>query len=303
MRRAGVAGAVLAASVLVPGVPVAQATANPCSSRAHPVIARRLGKGILAALRGRTGTEAVAVFDRKNGITCLVNSARRYDSASVVKVTVLGALLRRAAERGRALTSQEKSLAHAMITRSDNGATSTLWRSLGRSRIQRFVRLTKMSQTKVGPGGYWGLTQITARDELRLLKVLTRHNRVLPDRSRAYALKLMSQVVSSQRWGVAAGAPSRTGVHLKNGWLPRYGRSWRVHSIGSFDGGGRDYMIVVLTQNAPSMTYGIGSIERVARTVHHTLNPGRRSMVAETTPPGPTWETSDGSVPELLGLP
>ncbi|WP_116026594.1 serine hydrolase [Thermomonospora umbrina] len=277
------------------------AASQPCASRRHPVVARRLGHAITSALSARTGTEAVGVYDHRRGLTCWVRGGRRYDSASVVKVTVLGVLLRRAMDRRRSLTSRERSLARAMITRSDNDATSQLWRSLGRTRLQRFLDRAAMTQTRLGKGGYWGLTQITARDEIRLLRVLTHRNGLLNDTSRAYALKLMSEVVSSQRWGVPAGAPKGSRMHLKNGWLPRHGRYWRVHSIGAFRGGDRDYTIVVLTQDTPSMSYGIRTIERVARAVHRHLNPADTSGIP-ATPPDPSWETSDGSaVPEPTG--
>jgi hypothetical protein len=241
------------------------------------------------------------VYDRGRGITCWVREDRHHDSASVVKVTVLGALLRRAMERDRRLTPRERALARAMITRSDNDATSTLWRSLGRARLRRFLDLAHLTQTRLGPGGYWGLTQITVRDEIRLLRLLTRRNEVLGAGQREYALRLMAKVVSAQRWGVPAGAPSDVDVHLKNGWLPRHGRHWRVHSIGSFDGRRRDYMIAVLTRDTPSMAYGVRTIERVARAVHRVLNPEEELRVTGT-PPGPDWETSDGSaVPEPTG--
>jgi hypothetical protein len=292
--------AVLWSSALTPAAHAARADAT-CTSQGSPVTARRLGQAIESALRDRTGTESVGVHDRGRGITCWVRKARHYDSASVVKVTVLGALLRRAMEQDRRLTSEERSLARAMITRSDNDATSTLWRSLGRTRLQRFLDLADMTQTRLGPGGYWGLTQITARDEIRLLRLLTRDNEVLGAGSREYALKLMAEVVPSQRWGVPAGAPAEAGVHLKNGWLPRHGRYWRVHSIGAFDGGRRDYMIVVLTEDAPSMSYGVRTIERVARAVHRVLNPQVGLRIADSTP-GPGWGDSDGSaVPEPTG--
>ncbi|MCW2904494.1 MAG: hypothetical protein JWO67_6759 [Streptosporangiaceae bacterium] len=117
------------------------------------------------------------------------------------------------------------------------------------------------------------MSQITAEDEITLLRILTHGNPVLTDRSRRYALDLMSGVVAAQRWGVPAGAPPGATVHVKNGWLPRLTHGWRVHSIGGFDGGGRDYLIVVLSQDNPTMAYGVETIERVAEVVHRALNP------------------------------
>jgi hypothetical protein len=272
------------------------AAANPCKSSAHPKMARNLGNAIRSALRGRSGTESVAVYDRKRRIYCAVDSGRRYDSASVVKATILGALLRKVLDQKRRMTSTEKSLACKMITRSDNDAASALWRSVGRTRMQRFLNRAGMSQTKLGPTHYWGLTQITARDQIRLLNVYTARNKLLSDKARNYGLGLMGKVISSQRWGTPTGRPSGVHWHVKNGWLPRHGRYWRVHSIGSFNGRGQDYEIVVLTRDTPSMAYGIGTIERVARAVHNNLNPGMRTAYVESIPDA-TWETSDGSVP------
>ncbi|MFD0853514.1 serine hydrolase, partial [Actinomadura adrarensis] len=238
---------------------------------------RRLDRALRAALKGRRGTESVAVYDRVRRLSCGVQASRRYDSASVIKVTVLAALLRKHMAADRRLTKNERALAHRMITRSDNDATSALWRSIGRRDLQHFLTLAKMRNTTLGKNGHWGLSQLNAADQIRLLRVLTRPNKVLNDRSRRYALSLMSQVVPAQRWGTTAGRPTGIDWHVKNGWLPRHGRHWRVHSIGAFDGRGRDYMIVVLTRDTPSMRYGVQTIERVARAVHRTLNPGRRA--------------------------
>ncbi len=282
----------------VPGEP--SRPRNPCRSKDHPEIAERLGARIRAALAGRAGTVSVAVADHGRGLRCALAADRRYDSASVVKATVLGALLRRAADEHRAPTAAERSLAHAMITRSDNRAASTLWRSLGRERLARFAERAGMSRTVLGPGGYWGLTQITAHDQLELLARFTRHNDLLPDRARAYALRLLREVVPAQGWGTPAGCPHGVTAHVKNGWLPRHGRFWRVHSIGAFEGPGRSYTIVVLTRDTPSMAYGVTTIERVARAVHRTLNPGMRAAIGDDAAgaaPGGVPAASDGSVP------
>jgi hypothetical protein len=298
MRRALSTGvsitALLTGLVALPAGEAAAATV--CSSTTDAAMARRLSTDIQSALRGRKSTSAVTVYDRERQIKCFVNSGRHYDSASVVKVTILGALLRYAIEQDRLLTANEKSLANKMITKSDNDAASTLWKRLGRTRLQHFLKLAGMTHTTLGSGGYWGLTQITALDEMTLLTKLTHSNSVLTDRARNYALALMKGVVSSQRWGVPAGTPSGVTVHVKNGWLPRSTHGWRVHSIGGFNGGGRDYMIVVLTHDNSSMAYGVQTIERVAQVVHRDLNPGERAAVQESTPDA-TWEIPDAQVP------
>ncbi|POM26419.1 hypothetical protein BTM25_08190 [Actinomadura rubteroloni] len=288
MRFLRVPVALCAVLALLP-VPAARA-GGPCASATRPRLAASLGRQVAAALRGRAGTESVAVLDREHGIVCSVRGDRRYDSASVVKVTILGALL----YQRRGLTSREKALARRMITRSDNDAASALWRQIGRTRMNRFLVRAGMRHTRLGPTHFWGLTQITANDELRLLRVLTSHGTVLSDKARRYILDLMHQVIPQQRWGVPAGRPPGVVWHVKNGWLPRHDRYWRVHSIGSFSGRHRDYLIVVLTQDTPSMRYGVATIERVARAVHGTLNPADRSAL----PPEPqVREESDGSVP------
>ena len=80
---------------------------------------------------------------------------------------------------------------------------------------------------------------------------------MLTTASRDYVLGLMARVVSYERWGVPAGAPTDVTVHVKNGWLPQPTHGWRINSIGSFSGHGKDYMIVVLTDDNPTMAYGV----------------------------------------------
>jgi hypothetical protein len=90
----------------------------------------------------------------------------------VIKVTILGALLRKAEDQHRQLTATEAALARSMITMSDNDAASDLWAELGRSYLQHFLDVAGMRHTWLGPGGYWGLTQITANDQVALLRLL-----------------------------------------------------------------------------------------------------------------------------------
>ncbi|MFF3334731.1 serine hydrolase [Streptomyces sp. NPDC002888] len=275
-HRARLLGAGLAAGACISCVAVATpAAAAPtptvaCTST-KAALAAKLKTDITAALAGRKGTIAVGLYDRTTNTNCTLRASTAFDSASTVKVTVLATLLWDAKKHNRYLTDREATLAKAMITQSDNDSTSTLWRQLGLTKIKGFLTAAGMTQTKPGADGYWGLTQITVTDEQKLLKLITAKNTVLSDNSRAYILKLMSQVVSSQRWGTPSGVPSGVTVALKNGWLQRASNGWRVHSLGAFKGGGHDYVITVLTHGNSTMNYGIATIEGVAKVIHKDL--------------------------------
>jgi Beta-lactamase class A len=179
-----------------------------CTSQ-RPGLAARLSKDIAGALHGRDHAAALALYDRATGTSCDFRADTAFDSASVVKVTILGALLRQSMEQHRALTAHEVELTTAMITKSDNDATNALWHQIGHAGIQHFLTLAGMGDTVPGPKGYWGHTQVTAEDQLRLLRLLTSDNSVLDRDARTYALRLMNRVVPEQRWGTPAGPPRR----------------------------------------------------------------------------------------------
>ncbi|MGW8952617.1 serine hydrolase [Streptomyces sp. NPDC055709] len=289
-------GALCAAAALGVLVPITVSATQDSAGAATPAVActsqkaglaAKLVTDITAALKGRASTTAVLVNDRVTKTSCILRPDTQFDSASVVKVTVLATLLWDAQKTGRQLTATEKSRATAMITKSDNDATSALWKQLGTTKVKGFLTAVGMTKTVPGANGYWGLTQITARDQQKLLGMLTAKNNVLTDASRGYVLQLMNSVVSSQRWGVPAGAPSTAKIHVKNGWLSRATHGWRVHSIGAFTGPTHNYQITVLTHDNKTMNDGINTIQAVARAVHKDLNPtapARLGYVPTATP-------------------
>jgi beta-lactamase class A len=263
--QAGVAAGTSSAGTSVEGFPVT------CTSD-QPGLADRLERDIATALRGHGKASALALYDRTTATSCTFRASTAFDSASVVKVTILGALLRQAAEEHRLLTSREVDLTTAMITKSDNAATNALWHQLGHAGIQHFLDLAGMRDTVPGPKATWGRTQITAGDQVKLLRLLTSDNDVLGERARAYALRLMNRVVPDQRWGTPAGAPGTATVHVKNGWLPLSTNGWRVHSVGVFTGGGHDYGMAVLSHGNRTMENGVTTVERAARVINRDLN-------------------------------
>ncbi|MFJ3952314.1 serine hydrolase [Streptomyces libani] len=279
--RRGLAAVVAAGSlltVLTTATPASAGSASTpvgdskvvCTSK-KPGLAPALSQDIADALHGREGASALAVYDRRTRTHCEFKAGTHFDSASVVKVTVLAALLRQAEEAHRKLTPHEKRLATAMITKSDNKATTALWRRVGPAGIKHFLSMAGMRHTVPGTHGAWGLTQITAADQLTLMQLLTTDNRVLTAASRGYALDLMHRVVPNQRWGVPAGAPDPDAVHVKNGWLPRKTDGWRVNSVGTFHGSGNDYGMAVLSTGNHTMDDGVATVERAARVIHRDL--------------------------------
>ena len=297
--------AVLLGWVLVPllaSPASAAASSVNCRSSSHRALAARLDRDIDRALRGRVSAVAVGVDDPGRGLQCWLNSSAHFDSASVVKVTILSALLGKAQEQHRYLTRTEALLAKEMITDSDNDAASALWDDVGRYDLQHFLNLARMTQTYLGPGPYWGLTQITAYNEVLLLRLLVNRNPVLDTSSRDYVLELMARVIPAQRWGVPAGAPTTLTVHVKNGWLPLLTHGWRINSIGTFTGRGGGYSIVVLTQDNPTMAYGIATIEAIAKVINRDLNPRATSRVPVSRV-SPSWGTPDESIPAQLDMP
>jgi hypothetical protein len=81
--------------------------------------------------------------------------------------------------------------------------------------------------------------------------------------------------------------------------LPRATHGWRIHSIGCFTGHGGGYSIVVLTQDNPSMTYGITTVQAIARVINRDLNPAATARVPASRP-FPSWGTPDERIPAGL---
>jgi hypothetical protein len=213
----------------------------------------------------------VAADDPALGLSCRLHPWQEFHSASVVKVIILAALLRELQADDDDLTSDQAALARAMITESSNAAADALWAEVGQAGLSDFLAAAGMTRTELGPGGYWGLTEVNPHDEMLLLRLLITPNRVLDRRSRDCALRLMAAVTPDQRWGVTAGAAAGVTAHLKNGWLPDPDL-WVINSIGDFTRArGGDYSIAVLTMDNPSMDYGVTTVEAVAAVINRAL--------------------------------
>jgi Beta-lactamase enzyme family len=283
----------LAGAVIVPALAsattaaAAAANAGICKSTQHPRLAARISRRISAVLADRTGSVVgLAASDAADGLTCTLRQSEHFYAASVIKATIISALLLK--EGGpKLLTTAQRDLAYLMITQSNNSAATTLWDEVGMTDMQRFLNKARMRQTLLSDA--WGLTLITPHDELRLLHLLTTKGKVLGNSSRDYVLWLMSKVIPSERWGVSAGAPEDVTVHIKNGWLPFPGADdWNINSIGAFTGKGISYQMVILTAppsraEGQGESYGIQTIEDAAAVINRQL--AGKSASSSVPPP------------------
>ena len=260
----------------------ARAQSSPVPSpRATAAAGHRNPFGPAAAsyLSGRAGAVLAAVYDLRTGRTWHLGQGPPQAEASVVKLDVLETLLaERAQGDGTGLSASERTLAGQMIEDSDNDAATSLWYAVGgAARIRSFNARAGLTQTApsscvVCPGFAWpgwGLTTTTPDDQIALLRQLVTPSSVLPRAAREYALSLMQDVTPAQRWGVSGGVPARVTVALKNGWLPLHGTGsdWQINSVGWISGGGRNYLMAVLSTGNPSEQYGIDTIDELAATV------------------------------------
>ncbi|MEV6614210.1 serine hydrolase [Streptomyces sp. NPDC051051] len=208
---------------------------------------------------------SVAVLDMGTGRSA-VHGTGAFDTASIVKVDILAALLLQAQDAGRQLTAREKAYAAAMIENSDNDSATALWNSIGGAAGLDAANLRfGLTGTRGGDGALWGLTRTTAADQLTLLRQVFGTASKLSGASRTYLQGLMGQIAAGQRWGVSAAADGSAWA-LKNGWLPRTATGlWDVNSIGRVTSGGHDYLVAVLSDGNGTQAEGIALVEAAAR--------------------------------------
>ncbi len=235
------------------------------------------GMGALPAairyyLDGRQGDVSVSVYDAVTQQSFSINASAQFDTASIIKASILGTLLQQAQAHQTTLTAAQQSLAVPMIEDSSNSAATALWNAEGGApAVATFVHALGMDSTT--PSVYWGLTKTTAPDQVKLVSALAYGTPELSAASRTYELSLMEHVTSWEAWGVTGGVPSGVTVALKNGWLPRPS-GWVINSIGWVNGQGRNYVIAILSNQDPGEQYGIDTANALSGLVWNALAPG-----------------------------
>ncbi len=226
---------------------------------------------IAAYVAGRADNVTVAVEDLTTGQIYQFRPGVVENTASTLKVDILATLLVQAQAADRSLTPEEQSLAVPMIEDSLDSAADTLWTRLGPGAVGAFERQAGMTSTVPATDGVWGSTTTTALDRLAMIRTLVQPNPLLTGTSRSYVLGLMEHVTPSQDWGATGGVPPGVTVALKNGFAIING--WQINTTGWVSGGGRDYLIAVLTNGNVSEQYGIDTVNGVSALVWSALAP------------------------------
>jgi hypothetical protein len=240
------------ASETVDGKPAAQATR---SVKPRPLTTPRRIRLAQRLARKRMGHVAFAVLERNERPRGL-HRTMRFRSASVVKAMLMVAVLRRAGRhRVRADT---RGRLHRMITWSDNDAANSIYAQVGGRGLRRIARTAGMN--KFVEVGHWAEAWITAADQARLF---LRIDRLVPRAHRRFARKLLSSVVSEQRWGIAHVARRRhMKIFFKGGWRARI-----LHQAALLERGNGRVALAVLTNGSPSEAYARETMERIAARV------------------------------------
>lgn len=180
-----------------------------------------------------------------------------FASASVVKAMLLVAFARGAG--GRALTADERGWLEPMVRRSDDDAANAIFVRVGTAGLASLARAAAMTHfTPAAP--IWGNARITARDQTRFF---LRLDRLLPQRHRAYALRLLRTIVPSQRWGIGEVRLRGWRVHFKGGWGSGTGAV--DHQVALLTRGDERVSIAVLTAGNGSHEAGKRTLEGVFR--------------------------------------
>jgi hypothetical protein len=236
--------------------------AVPATASAAPFPNRDRIEAVRQYLKQRVGVVSVGVIDSQGGVRG-VHDTRTFRTASVIKAMLLVRYLRKVAREDRALTSDERSHLEPMIRVSSNDAATWVYSQLGDRALRRLARRASMDQFTICCGS-WGYARFSARDQAKFFWQL---ERLTPARFRDYATKLLGSIVSSQSWGIPrVGRARGFSVFFKGGWGTT-ALGALVHQASFVRYRGTGFSLAVLTDGGPSMSYGIDTIEGVARRV------------------------------------
>lgn len=244
--------------VTSPAAPSPRSTAPPRAPLAYDgPVATSLGAAVANAhawgiAPGRFDRAAVVVVDRQTGgIYSSGDVDAGYRTASLVKLFLAARML----VEGEPLDQATQDLLWRMITCSDDGVASELWRRLGRDQTIAWAA----SRYGIGAGLHpppsdrpsaWGLTSVSARALATFYRQAADDPAVGP-----WLMDAMGQATAEgcdgyyQHFGLPSASAS---WRVKQGWIRNHDGHAYLHSTGFVE---NDRYIVVLLTEGPSRLY------------------------------------------------
>lgn len=272
MRIGGyVAMAALLVTSIFTAVPTRAAAPPPpsdpdvsCSSPEHPNIAERMerfarGAASAGVVPSRDGGPAYlpsfGFYDYVTNTECYFNLEQSFRTASVIKATILGTLLRRQED----ISAEEAPVVEKMIVKSDDPSALELWHKLdcgvpgGKcAQVEKFLKDAGMFNTALHSTQAYGMTMTTAKDQIRLLRLFLDDGTFFSESRRQYAQGLLER--ANPRYGITHLQPPGTQAQVKPGYAPLHdedGRFWNVNIIGHVYGGAQryNYLMTMFSDN------------------------------------------------------
>jgi beta-lactamase class A len=257
--------AALVASVLVLGAAAhAAAQDPPAAARAGAAGGWQPDIATAEAYADRRRGDVRFAFIDMDGRMYRHKATRTSPSASVFKAMLLVTYLRRASVKERPLRERDRDLLGPMIRRSDNETATRVRDIVGRRAVERLARAAGMRD--FAWNWTWGLSRISARDQAPFFYRIEDY---IPGRHEDYARRLLANIVSWQRWGIAQAVPEGWKIYFKGGWGIATGRV--NHQIAFLENGGQRVALAILTEWSPNHEYGTETQEGLARRLFEGL--------------------------------
>jgi hypothetical protein len=177
-------------------------------------------------------------------------------SASVVKAMLMVAYLDQPSVAHRVLSRYDRSLLWPMITESDNNAADQVYVTVGPGALYALAR--RIGLASFSTQSVWGKTTITASGQTKFFLHIDRYVAPL---HRAYAMLLLSSIVSYERWGIGEVAPKGWTVYFKGGWGS--GTGLLDHQVALLKRGCARVSIAVLSMYDGSHPYGKATLRGI----------------------------------------
>lgn len=221
------------------------------------------GASVVRAVRSvdPSATAGVLVVDRRSGTTLLsVNAARRFHSASLVKLLIAIDVLR----SGQADGATREMLAR-MLRMSDDNLANLFWVRQGYGAlVTRTVAALGLHDTAPPtPAGRWGNTWLSPRDIVTIYDYVLER---LPSADRDLIVKALASAPEhaadgfDQWFGIPDG--QRAQWAIKQGWSTS-ATDTCLHSTGLVGRGWR-YVVVVLTEHPRGTRFSTGTASATA---------------------------------------